>query len=123
MVVGFGSAGVFRMTLFGRTLSRHASALALFAAVAIPTAAPLQAQAADIATGEKAFMRVCANCHAADALGADGPPLLPLKHGAEEMLQIARGGKDMMPPLPAATITDDEINSVALYLASIKADK
>ena len=107
------------MTLFGRSLSMHASTVAVFAAVTL-VASP-RAQAADIAKGEKAFMRVCATCHAPDALGADGPPLLPLKHGAEEFLQIARGGKDMMPALPAATITDDEIRSVALYLATIKA--
>lgn len=90
-------------------------------AIAFLAAAPWAAQAADIATGEKAFMRVCANCHAPDALGAEGPPLLPLVHGPQTILEITRSGLNMMPPLPTATITDDEIASVALYLASKKA--
>ena len=97
-----------------RFLFKRTAAIALFAAVAVPT------QAADVATGQKAFMRVCAMCHAPDALGADGPPLIPLSHGAQEILDIARSGRNMMPPLPAATITDDEISSVVLYLATIK---
>lgn len=111
------------MNLFVEALSTHASAIPLFVAIAVLVAAPLRAQAADVATGEKAFMRVCAMCHAADALGADGPPLLPLKHDVQEFLDLARGGRGMMPPLPAATITDDEIAAVVLYLASLKADK
>lgn len=111
------------MKLFVGTRAKHPSAIALFAAVVVLGAAPSRARAADVATGEKAFMRVCAMCHAADALGGDGPPLLPLNHDAQEFLEIARGGRGMMPPLPAATITDAEISSVALYLASLKADK
>ncbi len=109
------------MKLLGETLSKQAMAFALFAAVTALAATP--SRAADVAAGEKAFLRVCAMCHADDALGADGPPLLPLKHDAQEFLDLARGGRGMMPPLPAATITDDEIASVVLYLARLNANK
>jgi len=72
--------------------------------------------------GAKAFQRVCAGCHGADAMGGDpGPPLIPFQHQGPGLVSIARAGKGEMAPLPRKQITDDEILAVATYLATLSA--
>ena len=66
--------------------------------------------------GKKAFQRVCAECHGDQGEGADGPPIAPPPHAAQEVLNIARSGRGNMPLLPRATITDEEILAVIAYL-------
>jgi len=70
--------------------------------------------------GAKAFQRVCAGCHGADAMGGDpGPPLIPFQHQGPGLVSIARAGKGEMAPLPRKQITDDEILAVATYLTML----
>jgi mono/diheme cytochrome c family protein len=69
--------------------------------------------------GKQAFERVCAECHGPSGEGADAPPLVPVPHGVQEILGIARTGKGNMPPLPRSAITDDEIRAVVAYLQTL----
>ena len=68
------------------------------------------------ADGKKAFERVYSEYHGDAGEGSDGPPLIPPPHPAKEILNIARTGRGNMPPLLRATITDDEILAVVVYL-------
>lgn len=68
------------------------------------------------ADGKKAFERVCSESHGDAGEGGEGPPLIPRPHPAKEILNIARTGRGNMPPLPRATITDEEILAVVAYL-------
>lgn len=74
---------------------------------------------ADDAVGKAAFERICAMCHGESGEGAEGPPLIPLKHSAAEILGFLRNGRGNMPPQPRSAITNDEITAVAAYLGTL----
>ncbi len=74
---------------------------------------------ADDTAGKAAFERICAMCHGESGEGAEGPPLVPLKHGAQEILGFVRNGRGNMPPQPRSAITNDEIAAVAAYLGTL----
>ena len=76
---------------------------------------------ADDSVGKAAFERICAMCHGESGEGAEGPPLVPLKYGAPEILGFTRNGRGNMPPQPRSAITNDEITAVAAYLGTLGA--
>ena len=79
----------------------------------------LSAQAADN-PGLTPYTRVCGQCHGPDGKGDRGPPLVPMEREVSEILEIAREGRGMMPPLSEKTISDAEIKQVVEYLRTIK---
>jgi tetratricopeptide (TPR) repeat protein len=74
-----------------------------------------------LSAGKAAFERVCGLCHGPQGRGDIGPALVPMTHDVNEVLDIAREGRGMMPQLSSKTITDADIVNVVQYLKSLSA--
>jgi cytochrome c553 len=72
-----------------------------------------------ITAGKASFDRVCGLCHGPNGRGDMGPALVPMTHELDEVLDIAREGRGMMPPVSPKTISDDEIANVVRFLKSL----
>ena len=83
------------------------------------TCGPIAKAQESISAGKASFDRVCGLCHVPQGRGDVGPPLVPMTHERDEVLDIAREGRGMMPPLSQKTISDDEIVNVWQYLKSL----
>ncbi|MDH3498531.1 MAG: c-type cytochrome [Acidimicrobiia bacterium] len=64
---------------------------------------------------EVAFARQCAGCHGGGGEGAFGPDLRTWAGSTEETALLIGGGADGMPSF-AATLTQDQIDALAVYL-------
>ncbi len=80
---------------------------------------PIACAQESISAGKASFDRVCGLCHGPQGKGDIGPPLVPMTHERDEVLDIAREGRGMMPPVSSKTISDDEILNVWQYLKSL----
>ena len=96
-------------------------------AVLAPTsagAAPVKADATDIATGEKLFQANCATCHGPSAAGtASGPSLVGVGAAAVDF-QVGTGRMPAQMSGPQiqekpVQFTQDQINQLAAYVASL----
>jgi len=96
-------------------------------AVLAPTsagAAPVRADATDIATGEKLFQANCATCHGPSAAGtASGPSLVGVGAAAVDF-QVGTGRMPAQMSGPQiqekpVQFTQDQINQLAAYVASL----
>lgn len=88
-------------------------------------AADEAADAAQLELGKTLFIKdavpACAICHAlkdAGATGAIGPDLDELKPSFSNVVTTVQTGVGVMPSF-AATLTEDQINAVAAYVASV----
>jgi mono/diheme cytochrome c family protein len=109
--------------------ARHALALvgALVGALAVTSAgaqtAPAARPAVGSRTGQQAWSAVCANCHMPRRPGArpTGPRLENKNLTEARMREIIRSGDGTMRPIPAARLTDGEINLLIPYLRTFRA--
>jgi mono/diheme cytochrome c family protein len=70
--------------------------------------------------GQAAFARVCEPCHGPQGNGAgQGPALVPYSRELSELVAIVRSGLGLMPAIPKAEITDEEISQVHAYLKEL----
>lgn len=72
-------------------------------------------------TGEQIFIRSCNTCHPAGKLGM-GPSLIDIDKRYPEdaaLKQLIRKGKGIMPPQPASTINEEELNHLVAYLRKL----
>jgi mono/diheme cytochrome c family protein len=63
--------------------------------------------------GQKTFLQYCAPCHGKDASGGSTPDIRGL---SKEDLVMAVQGVDQMPSID---ITDDDLDSISVYLLSL----
>src|SRR6202030_2357749 len=52
-----------------------------------------------VSAGKASFERVCGLCHGPQGRGGIGPALVPMTHESDEVLDIAREGRGMMPAI------------------------
>jgi len=74
-------------------------------------------------TGEQLFIRSCNTCHPGGKKGF-GPSIemLPDKYPQDGPLkQLIRQGKGIMPPQPKATMNDQELDNLVVYLRKLTA--
>ena len=98
----------------------------LFVFVSDVTLSAVQAaetKAPDLTLGKESFARVCGQCHGADALGGEGPPLIPLPFEESLIMVLVRSGQGRMPALPDELIKDDEVAAVLAYLATLNVNR
>jgi cytochrome c5 len=75
-------------------------------------------------TGEQVFIRSCNTCHPSGRKGM-GPSLETMDKDFptdQALKQMIRTGKGIMPPQPKATINDDELNNLVVYLRRLNED-
>jgi mono/diheme cytochrome c family protein len=110
-----------------RPVSALALAAALLASVgaaslASAAPAPQTATAAELATGAAVYGRTCVLCHGADGKGVPNMGNeLKMKDVAAMKDKIAKGmvnPGDKMPPMGATSLTPEELDSVAKYIAA-----
>lgn len=106
--------------------SRHWQAgLVLAAGLALPIG-PVKAQEeAGLELGKKVFLEIaepsCGICHTLADAGATGeiaPNLDALQPSRERVETVVRGGIDIMPAF-GDTLTDEQIEAVAQYVATV----
>lgn len=84
------------------------------------------AQRPDATGGEALYVEHCAMCHAPNGMGAgligrrSDQPLLELREDltADFVILAARQGMGNMPSIPRGEVTDEEMQSIADYLAA-----
>jgi ubiquinol-cytochrome c reductase cytochrome c subunit len=95
-----------------------ACALAAFAA-----GANAQASASDVERGRQLFMsNGCYSCHGTVGQGGErsaGPRIAPEPFPLEVFKVIVRNGKEGMPRFDARFVSDEQLQSIHQYLASI----
>jgi mono/diheme cytochrome c family protein len=108
-----------------RTVSALALAAALFAsadAVSLADAQTPPATAAELATGAAVFGRTCILCHGPDGKGVPNMGNeLKMKDVAAIKDKVAKGivnPGDKMPPMGATSLTPEELDGVAKYIAA-----
>jgi mono/diheme cytochrome c family protein len=106
-----------------RTVSVLALAAALFASAGAASAAPApQATAAELATGAAVYGRTCVLCHGPEGKGVPNMGNeLKMKDVAAMKEKIAKGmvnPGDKMPPMGATSLTPEELDGVAKYIAA-----
>jgi mono/diheme cytochrome c family protein len=69
--------------------------------------------------GKAVYLRVCAVCHGADAMGKTGPALLPFDREYLEVRGIVRDGRGEMPAVSPADVTDEELVQIVAYLKKL----
>jgi mono/diheme cytochrome c family protein len=69
--------------------------------------------------GKAVYLRVCAVCHGADAMGKTGPALLPFDREYLEVRGIVRDGRGEMPAVSPADVTDEELVQIVSYLKKL----
>jgi mono/diheme cytochrome c family protein len=69
--------------------------------------------------GKAVYLRVCAVCHGADAMGKTGPALLPFEKEYLEVRGIVRDGRGEMPAVSPADVTDEELVQIVAYLKKL----
>jgi mono/diheme cytochrome c family protein len=76
-------------------------------------------------TGEQIFVRSCNTCHPGGKQGM-GPRLdkMDIDFPADDKLKkfIRKGKGGIMPPQPASSVNDEELNNLVLYLRSLNAE-
>jgi mono/diheme cytochrome c family protein len=76
----------------------------------------------DRAQGEAAFSSArCPRCHGDDALGATGPPLVPMAFSIDRFRKIVRTGNDVMPAFTEEELPDADVAAIHRYLGSLAA--
>ena len=107
-----------------RTVPALTLAAALFASIGAASAAPAPQAAtpAELATGAAVFGRTCILCHGADGKGVPNMGNeLKMKDVAAIKDKIAKGivnPGDKMPPMGATSLTPEELDGVAKYIAA-----
>lgn len=76
---------------------------------------PVQSQ--DVAGGEQLFNDVCGACH----VDGDAPNLNEHAHSAAMVRMTVREGDGQMPPLSAAQLSDEDLEAILAYMASVHA--
>ena len=69
--------------------------------------------------GKAVYVRVCATCHGADAMGKTGPALLPFDREDLEVRGIVRDGRGEMPAVSPADVSDEELVQIVAYLKKL----
>ena len=92
-------------------------ALALISAPGVPA----QSSAASIAKGKTAFAEAgCIACHGAQAQGTNlAPAIAPPPLDLPEMVAYVRQPTGKMPPVPVATVSDEQLSDVYRFLQSL----
>jgi mono/diheme cytochrome c family protein len=108
-----------------RTVSALTLAAAQFASAGAASLADAQtppATAAELATGGAVFGRTCILCHGADGKGVPNMGNeLKMKDVAAIKDKVAKGmvnPGDKMPPMGATSLTPEELEGVAKYIAA-----
>ena len=107
-----------------RTVSALAFAATVFASVGAASAAPAPqtATAAELATGAAVYGRTCVLCHGPDGKGVPNMGNeLKMKDIAAMKEKIAKGivnPGDKMPPMGATSLSPEELDGVAKYIAA-----
>jgi mono/diheme cytochrome c family protein len=112
-----------------RPVSALALAAALFASIgaaslasAAPAPAPQTATAAELTTGAAVYGRTCVLCHGPDGKGVPNMGNeLKMKDVAAMKEKIAKGivnPGDKMPPMGATSLSPEELDAVAKYIAA-----
>ncbi|MCL5962503.1 MAG: cytochrome c [Chloroflexi bacterium] len=78
----------------------------------------------DILAGPEAFDAQCAVCHPNRGAGV-GPtlhgPQFNSKYSDDDSLKtVIRQGRGSMPPFPASSLSDEDLNAIVAYLRSLK---
>lgn len=80
------------------------------------TAAPAGGAAA---SGQSVFQQNCNGCHPNGEQGV-GPSLKSSKLSADQIKTQVRNGKGQMPPFPASTISDQQLEALAQYTKGLQ---
>ena len=111
----------------GRPVSALALAAALFASVGVASVAsaapaPQTPTPAELATGAAVYGRTCVLCHGPDGKGVPNMGNeLAMKDVAAMKDKIAKGivnPGDKMPPMGATSLSPEELDGVAKYIAA-----
>lgn len=70
--------------------------------------------------GATAFARTCAACHGPNGEGAKAPPIVPLAYMLDQVSVVVRSGQGEMPPIPKASLSDEELSAIVAYLSQLK---
>jgi uncharacterized membrane protein SirB2 len=75
-----------------------------------------------IAIGQKFYAGSCANCHGADGkLGGSGAKdLSATQLTADQQKDLIRHGKGAMPEYPVQALSNEQLNDVVMYVATLK---
>lgn len=73
-------------------------------------------------SSEELYRKNCVTCHGINGGGADGPSLIARPHTPEEVAARVRSGGNGMKSFQGA-LTDEEINQVSQYAASLSQPK
>jgi len=115
----------FSLSACGKSNTTPPTTTGTPAATGTPTAAGTPAATTSGATtkvdAQAVFKQTCVSCHGVNLEGSVGPNLQKegSKHSKEELATIISNGRGAMPNFKGK-LSDDEINSLALWLAEKK---
>jgi mono/diheme cytochrome c family protein len=76
----------------------------------------------DIARGKERFEDLCGDCHP-DGGADSGPSLIADPHSAGYIRQQTREGSGKMRPIPERRLSNEDLEAILAWLASVKAVK
>ncbi len=76
----------------------------------------------DVELGKEKFTDFCDDCHP-DAQSGEGPSLIEHAHTAARIRQQIREGSDKMRPFSEARLSNENMEAILAYLASVNAVK
>src|SRR4051812_30868709 len=105
-----------------RPMISDAATRALFGcACAVMAVGAWTAGAAAAHPGERLYEGYCRRCHGQEGRGTRAAPsLIPFDWSDEDALNLVRHPLCDMPPIPASTVSDDQVAQIVAYLKTIK---